>query len=121
MPTNFNPLSPTFTLPPSKSRAYIFTKGYFTKTLLPLGAKGTSIIRYCEVICQLPSSSSNSTKCLATYTIKWDYTSTGTFIQHLARSHPNIPKSLEEEAIKQNQAISLESLEGTLYIYLYLQ
>lgn len=109
MSTYTDPLSPTFALPPNKLKAYIFTRGYFSKTLLPIGTKGTTNTRFCEVRCLLPVTPNNpSIICNNTSIIKWDLTSTGNLIKHLTSHHPTIPKNKEEE----ERLKSLENLEG---------
>ena len=89
------PLSPSFELPPSKVKHYIFTRGYFEKTLLPV--QPTDQTRYCQVKCLLPTA--NTSTCNASYIIKWDNTSTGNLTRHLKKTHPDQPTSIQEESI----------------------
>ena len=100
----------TFIIPSSNTRAYIYTKGYFSKTLLPYNL--TENKRYCEVKCLLPIDISNSsTICNKTWKIYWKSVSTSNFHTHLRKYHPSIPRSKEEK--DRNRA--LNSLEG-IYI-----
>ena len=103
-----NPLDLDFVLPSSKTKAFIFNKGYFSKSLLPL--LPNSETRYCEVRCLLPKLGSSIEPCNRKYSVKWNDTTTSSFLKYLARQHPNIPKNIKEEA----RAKNLERLESKL-------
>jgi hypothetical protein len=101
----------SFTLSIDSLKAYIFSKGYFSKTLLPYNPIENQ--RYVEVKCLLPintnSIPTNSINtCNKTWKIPYNYLTTSNYHAHLKKNHPEVPRTKEEEELK--RSIYLEGI-----------
>jgi len=93
----------TFTLPIDSFRAYIYSKGYFSKALLPYNPAEKK--RFVEIKCLLPNI--NGITCDKTWKVYYKYLTTSNQHSHLKKYHPTMPRSKEEE-----EKINSFTLEG---------
>ena len=85
-----------FTLPIDTLRAYIYSKGYFSKTLLPYNPIENK--RYVEIKCLLPINSTNPTIiCNKIWKEYYKNSTTSNLHRHLKNYHPSIPRNKEDE------------------------
>ena len=94
----------TFTLPIDSFRAYIYSKGYFSKTLLPYNPSKKK--RFVKIKCLLLNN--NGYPCNKTWKNYYKNLTTSNLHIHLKKHHPTIPRSKEEE-LKKNSTLNLES------------